>query len=149
MNRRPSGYEPDELPGCSTPHQKLFELFKFYCQSHSSTIALKNNTLLQFSQIEQQKKNAHTESNRESTFTTHKLVPRAGLEPARAWLTTPSRWRVYQFHHLGNNLLASLLRSSGLISRFHRLGFLFCSLSLRRRSRYYHRSFRRIYPNII
>ena len=23
MNRRPSGYEPDELPGCSTPHQKL------------------------------------------------------------------------------------------------------------------------------
>ena len=21
MNRRPSGYEPDELPGCSTPQQ--------------------------------------------------------------------------------------------------------------------------------
>ena len=21
MNLRPSGYEPDELPGCSTPHQ--------------------------------------------------------------------------------------------------------------------------------
>ena len=23
LNRRPSGYEPDELPGCSTPHQVL------------------------------------------------------------------------------------------------------------------------------
>src|SRR6202142_1538398 len=22
LNRRPSGYEPDELPGCSTPRQK-------------------------------------------------------------------------------------------------------------------------------
>ena len=22
-NRRPSGYEPDELPGCSTPRQRL------------------------------------------------------------------------------------------------------------------------------
>ena len=22
MNLRPSGYEPDELPDCSTPHQK-------------------------------------------------------------------------------------------------------------------------------
>jgi hypothetical protein len=29
------------------------------------------------------------------------LVPKAGLEPARAMLTTPSRWRVYQFHHFG------------------------------------------------
>ena len=28
-----------------------------------------------------------------------KLVRKAGLEPARAMLTTPSRWRVYQFHH--------------------------------------------------
>ena len=26
MNRRPSGYEPDELPGCSTPHQNLLWL---------------------------------------------------------------------------------------------------------------------------
>ena len=23
MNLRPSGYEPDELPGCSTPRQRL------------------------------------------------------------------------------------------------------------------------------
>jgi membrane-bound lytic murein transglycosylase A len=22
LNQRPSGYEPDELPGCSTPRQK-------------------------------------------------------------------------------------------------------------------------------
>ena len=29
------------------------------------------------------------------------MVPMAGLEPARALPTTPSRWRVYQFHHIG------------------------------------------------
>ena len=29
------------------------------------------------------------------------LVPTARLELARARLTTPSRWRVYQFHHVG------------------------------------------------
>jgi hypothetical protein len=23
-----------------------------------------------------------------------------GLEPSQAMLTTPSRWRVYQFHHI-------------------------------------------------
>ena len=27
LNLRPSGYEPDELPGCSTPrHQKLWRI---------------------------------------------------------------------------------------------------------------------------
>ena len=30
------------------------------------------------------------------------MVPKAGLEPAQASPTTPSRWRVYQFHHFGN-----------------------------------------------
>ncbi len=29
------------------------------------------------------------------------LVPKTGVEPARAKPTTPSRWRVYQFHHFG------------------------------------------------
>ena len=28
-------------------------------------------------------------------------MPKAGLEPARGSPTTPSRWRVYQFHHFG------------------------------------------------
>src|SRR5262249_1522155 len=28
LNHRPSGYEPDELPGCSTPHQEL-SIFKW------------------------------------------------------------------------------------------------------------------------
>ena len=28
-------------------------------------------------------------------------MPKAGLEPARESPTTPSRWRVYQFHHFG------------------------------------------------
>jgi hypothetical protein len=29
------------------------------------------------------------------------MVPKAGFEPARFVATTPSRWRVYQFHHFG------------------------------------------------
>ena len=28
MNLRPSGYEPDELPGCSTPREVLEERFE-------------------------------------------------------------------------------------------------------------------------
>ncbi len=28
MNLRPSGYEPDELPGCSIPHQGLYDGFR-------------------------------------------------------------------------------------------------------------------------
>ena len=32
------------------------------------------------------------------------VVPRAGVEPARELPTTPSRWRVYQFHHLGTSV---------------------------------------------
>ena len=36
MNLRPSGYEPDELPGCSTPRQKCKGLLKIggYLLSH-------------------------------------------------------------------------------------------------------------------
>ena len=30
-----------------------------------------------------------------------KLVPTGGVEPPRTMSTTPSRWRVYQFHHVG------------------------------------------------
>jgi hypothetical protein len=29
------------------------------------------------------------------------LVPMGGLEPPWTTSTTPSRWRVYQFHHIG------------------------------------------------
>lgn len=29
------------------------------------------------------------------------MVPKPGLEPGRFVATTPSRWRVYQFHHFG------------------------------------------------
>ena len=28
MNLRPSGYEPDELPGCSTPRYQVFAVAK-------------------------------------------------------------------------------------------------------------------------
>ncbi|GEM_PF-203161 len=38
------------------------------------------------------------------------LVRKAGLEPARAMLTTPSRWRVYQFHHFREILNERLVR---------------------------------------
>ena len=32
-------------------------------------------------------------------------MPRTGLEPAQPQLaTSPSSWRVYQFHHLGNKI---------------------------------------------
>ena len=36
-----------------------------------------------------------------SIWLSMQLVPKGGLEPPRAMLTTPSRWRVYQFHHFG------------------------------------------------
>jgi hypothetical protein len=29
------------------------------------------------------------------------MVPKGGFEPPRGLPTTPSRWRVYQFHHFG------------------------------------------------
>ena len=37
MNLRPSGYEPDELPDCSTPHQEA---------AHSTPRAPENTELL-------------------------------------------------------------------------------------------------------
>jgi hypothetical protein len=33
LNLRPSGYEPDELPGCSTPRQVRFNYFEMKCVS--------------------------------------------------------------------------------------------------------------------
>ncbi len=30
LNRRPSGYEPDELPGCSTPRLKRGKFYSFW-----------------------------------------------------------------------------------------------------------------------
>ena len=33
------------------------------------------------------------------------MVPKGGFEPPRGLPTTPSRWRVYQFHHFGNLLI--------------------------------------------
>ncbi|VXA84565.1 hypothetical protein ACIN8IBEIGE_20047 [Acinetobacter sp. 8I-beige] len=29
MNQRPSGYEPDELPDCSIPHQRAKIIYKY------------------------------------------------------------------------------------------------------------------------
>ena len=31
MNLRPSGYEPDELPGCSTPRHHVVREFRLIC----------------------------------------------------------------------------------------------------------------------
>ncbi|CRH27925.1 hypothetical protein BN1184_AD_02400 [Pantoea ananatis] len=31
LNRRPSGYEPDELPGCSTPRPKTWRILRRTC----------------------------------------------------------------------------------------------------------------------
>ena len=33
LNLRPSGYEPDELPGCSTPRQKPVRVWVVYRKS--------------------------------------------------------------------------------------------------------------------
>ena len=30
LNLRPSGYEPDELPGCSTPRQVIYMVFEIF-----------------------------------------------------------------------------------------------------------------------
>ena len=38
------------------------------------------------------------------------LVPKGGLEPPRASPTTPSRWRVCQFHHFGTNSKKTLMQ---------------------------------------
>ena len=39
LNQRPLGYEPNELPDCSTPHMKYIEL-GWFCQHISHTIFL-------------------------------------------------------------------------------------------------------------
>ena len=36
------------------------------------------------------------------------MVPKAGFEPARVFPTTPSRWRVYRFHHFGTWVIICL-----------------------------------------
>ena len=33
LNRRPSGYEPDELPGCSTPRLKRGKFYSFWVKN--------------------------------------------------------------------------------------------------------------------
>ena len=38
------------------------------------------------------------------------MVPKGGFEPPRGLPTTPSRWRVYQFHHFGINIVKPRLR---------------------------------------
>jgi hypothetical protein len=37
-----------------------------------------------------------------------KMVPKGGFEPPRGLPTTPSRWRVYQFHHFGVHLFFAM-----------------------------------------
>ena len=46
---------------------------------------------------------------------------KAGLEPARAMLTTPSRWRVYQFHHFRENYFSLNLQYRQTLVRLLRL----------------------------
>gem|GEM_PF-5487820 len=40
-----------------------------------------------------------------------KLVPKAGVEPARPEGTTPSRWRVCQFRHFGTRQLKTSINT--------------------------------------
>jgi hypothetical protein len=51
------------------------------------------------------------------------MVPKGGFEPPRGLPTTPSRWRVYQFHHFGN-------RSASRKSQFSAAVMQCCSLGV-------------------
>ena len=55
------------------------------------------------------------------------MVPKGGFEPPRGLPTTPSRWRVYQFHHFGN--LQTILKSliTRITKRLQRLFYFFGS----------------------
>jgi hypothetical protein len=44
------------------------------------------------------------------------MVPKPGLEPGRVVPTTPSRWRVYQFHHFGIKKLYLFTGAAGGIT---------------------------------
>ncbi len=70
LNQRPSGYEPDELPGCSTP--------RFEYAERDYEIKLKVNCALMFAEMEE-------------------LAPAVGFEPTTNRLTadrstTELRW---------------------------------------------------------
>jgi hypothetical protein len=46
LNLRPSGYEPDELPGCSTPRHHVVREFRLICADAFSSRALQCKTVL-------------------------------------------------------------------------------------------------------
>jgi hypothetical protein len=46
------------------------------------------------------------------------MVPKGGFEPPRGSPTTPSRWRVYQFHHFGIELLSKKSRSGAAVRQY-------------------------------
>ncbi len=69
MNRRPSGYEPDELPSCSTPLYYLFFIFWNYFLILTS-LKSKVNYQSNLGQLNLQ--------------LISKEVPEAGIEPAQA-----------------------------------------------------------------
>ena len=47
-------------------------------------------------------------------FCRKKLVPKAGVEPARTRSTAPSRQRVYQFHHFGTLIYCAVFPEAGI-----------------------------------
>ncbi|MDN4002505.1 hypothetical protein QWY18_16730, partial [Escherichia albertii] len=53
LNRRPSGYEPDELPGCSTPRPWMRTILRsrfyatFFYPDHGFTMILSKNKALE------------------------------------------------------------------------------------------------------
>jgi hypothetical protein len=43
------------------------------------------------------------------------MVPKPGLEPGRILSTTPSRWRVYQFHHFGSKNILNIFTKAACL----------------------------------
>ncbi len=118
LNRRPSGYEPDELPNCSTP-RPIGDYYIVASHSFSSTATLLSKDF--------------------------KMVPRAGLEPACLYRhyplkiaclpISPPRQALllnsftegcrccFQQGHPSPELLAHWQVHSGLRTRYQRLRF--------------------------
>ena len=78
MNLRPTGYEPVELPDCSTPHQQGAELLQLSFGLATITEKIPKyveSILFRFGHLNSEKMSL--------------LVPKRGLEPPRAYAHYP------------------------------------------------------------
>jgi hypothetical protein len=100
LNQRPSGYEPDELPGCSTPHQKPLSADIFAAEGirnirKENRRVNKNNAVIATKSTKALYHSPYKQTN------TTQLVPKAGLEPAQPYGHYPLKVACLPFHHFG------------------------------------------------